>query len=96
VTRHNFAAVLPVVREALQSCDFFAIDCEMTGLFLEGGNGNGGGANGRGALFLDDIEDRYEEVSESKGEQTGGRGRQLRQPTVRVARRAACTDLGET
>lgn len=33
VTRDNFAQALPVLRQALQECAFFAFDCEMTGLF---------------------------------------------------------------
>ncbi|KXZ50071.1 hypothetical protein GPECTOR_18g5 [Gonium pectorale] len=49
VTKHNFEAMLPVVRLYLSSCDFFSFDCEMTGLFLDGQNEN----------YLDDMQDRY-------------------------------------
>ncbi|KAG2487082.1 hypothetical protein HYH03_014327 [Edaphochlamys debaryana] len=49
VTRHNFQAMLPVVRRYLSACDFFAFDCEMTGLFLDGQYDN----------YLDDMQDRY-------------------------------------
>lgn len=49
VTKHNFEAVLPAVREYLGACDFFALDCEMTGLFLDGQQEG----------FLDDMQDRY-------------------------------------
>ncbi|GIL80439.1 hypothetical protein Vretifemale_9634 [Volvox reticuliferus] len=53
VTRHNFEVMLPIVRRYLAACDFFAFDCEMTGLFLEGQNHN----------FLDDMEDRYARIA---------------------------------
>lgn len=36
ITRHNFTAVLPAVRQALEQCTFYAFDCEMTGLFPDG------------------------------------------------------------
>lgn len=42
-------AVLPAVREYLGACDFFALDCEMTGLFLDGQQEG----------FLDDMQDRW-------------------------------------
>lgn len=61
VTRHNLAEALPLVRQALADCQFFAIDCEMTGLFLEDKQGS----------YLDDCEDRYREV----GAGLGGRRR---------------------
>lgn len=32
VTRENFMETLPLVREALSECEFFAFDCEMTGI----------------------------------------------------------------
>ncbi|KAI3424112.1 hypothetical protein D9Q98_009473 [Chlorella vulgaris] len=51
VTRHNFKEVLPLVKQALADCQFYAIDCEMTGLFLEDNK----------AGPLDDIEERYSE-----------------------------------
>ncbi|GFR48725.1 hypothetical protein Agub_g10682 [Astrephomene gubernaculifera] len=53
VTRHNFAAMLPVVRRYLGACDFFSFDCEMTGLFLEG----------QAEGYLDDMQDRYQRTS---------------------------------
>ena len=34
MTRHNFDEVLPAVRAALADCQFFALDCEMTGLHV--------------------------------------------------------------
>lgn len=34
ITRSNFTQALPVLRQALQECEFFAFDCEMTGLFV--------------------------------------------------------------
>jgi hypothetical protein len=49
VTRSNFAAVLPAVRQALQDCQFFAFDCEMTGLFLQG----------QDDYVVDDVTDRH-------------------------------------
>ncbi|GBF95789.1 hypothetical protein Rsub_08225 [Raphidocelis subcapitata] len=47
--------VLPAVEEALGRCEFFAVDCEMTGLFLESNRSD----------YLDDVQDRYEKMSES-------------------------------
>lgn len=35
VTKSNFSEVLPVVKEALERCAFFAVDCEMTGLHTD-------------------------------------------------------------
>ena len=32
VTKDNFTAVLPIVEQALKHCQFYAFDCEMTGL----------------------------------------------------------------
>ncbi|GAB4813292.1 hypothetical protein N2152v2_000338 [Parachlorella kessleri] len=55
VTRSNFAAALPLVRQALAECQFFALDCEMTGLFAEDRQG----------AYLDDIQDRYQEMATS-------------------------------
>jgi poly(A)-specific ribonuclease len=60
VTRHNFAQTLPLVKEALAECKFYAFDCEMTGLFVKNNSGNN---TGKAPAFLDDIEDRYDEVS---------------------------------
>ena len=48
VTRENFQAMLPAVKEALDRCTFFAFDCEMTGLFLDSTRHE----------YLDDIHDR--------------------------------------
>ncbi|GLC47457.1 hypothetical protein PLESTM_002076300, partial [Pleodorina starrii] len=53
VTRHNFEVMLPVVKRYLAACDYFAFDCEMTGLFLEGQTEN----------YLDDMQDRYSRYS---------------------------------
>eukprot|EP00887_Chlorella_sp_A99_P006934 scaffold2.g6934.t1 len=55
VTRHNFGEALPRVRAALDACDYFAFDCEMTGLFMRDDGGS----------YLDEIEDRYLEMVES-------------------------------
>ena len=63
VTRHNFKACLPAVREALAAADFFAIDCEMTGLHVQD---NRIAREGKAPTFLDDAEDRYEEVREAE------------------------------
>jgi poly(A)-specific ribonuclease len=38
---------------ALQSCAFFAIDCEMTGLFVDGVREE----------FLDDVQDRWGRIA---------------------------------
>jgi poly(A)-specific ribonuclease len=48
VTRENFHEMLPQVEQALADCEFFAFDCEMTGLFLDGHRHE----------YLDDIQDR--------------------------------------
>jgi poly(A)-specific ribonuclease len=48
VTRENFQATLPAVKEALDRCTFFAFDCEMTGLFLDTTKHE----------YLDDMHDR--------------------------------------
>ncbi|KAG2427674.1 hypothetical protein HXX76_012323 [Chlamydomonas incerta] len=55
VTRHNFDAMLPAVRRYLAAADFYAFDCEMTGLFLDGHNEN----------YLDDMQDRYNRTAAS-------------------------------
>ncbi|KAG1655504.1 hypothetical protein FOA52_008523 [Chlamydomonas sp. UWO 241] len=55
VVRDNFEAMLPAVEAALRDCTFFAIDCEMTGLFLEGSRES----------FLDEMPDRYARLRES-------------------------------
>jgi hypothetical protein len=49
VTRDNFEATLPSIKEALDECEFFAFDCEMTGLFLDGHKHE----------YLDDMQDRW-------------------------------------
>lgn len=49
VTRRNFAATVPAIKEALQDCQFFSFDCEMTGLFLPGQDDHS----------VDDVDDRY-------------------------------------
>lgn len=49
ITRDNFWAMLPLVKEALERCTFFAFDLEMTGLFL---------ADNR-HQYLDDFEERW-------------------------------------
>ncbi|KAI0244691.1 hypothetical protein L0F63_004482 [Massospora cicadina] len=36
VTKENFATTLPVIEKALESCEFYAIDLEMTGIVLPG------------------------------------------------------------
>lgn len=36
VTRHNFHYALPVLAEALAGCQFYAFDCEMSGLYPPG------------------------------------------------------------
>ncbi len=36
ITKQNFQEVLPAVKQALERCTFFAVDCEMTGLHTDG------------------------------------------------------------
>jgi hypothetical protein len=55
VTRSNFHELLPAVRAALDECQFFSFDCEMTGLSPEGQHDN----------YLDDYEDRYRKAVDS-------------------------------
>lgn len=62
VTRHNFRETLPIVGEALGECQFYAFDCEMTGLFVSDRNGL---AEGKPPAYLHDMEDRYEEILQS-------------------------------
>jgi hypothetical protein len=50
VTRANFPEALAQVRAALSACQFFAFDCEMTGLTLDGQEDK----------LLDDVFDRHE------------------------------------
>ncbi len=52
VTNDNLQEALPAVQAALQACQFFAFDLEMTGLFVRDGP----------APYLDEIEDRYRQV----------------------------------
>lgn len=52
-TRANFHAMLPSLREALQSCEFYSFDCEMTGLYLETTRED----------YLDDYDTRYEKAA---------------------------------
>ena len=58
VTRENFHDVLPAVRNSLQACEYYAFDCEMTGLFTNDNQQN----------FLDELEDRYAQVGSSTTE----------------------------
>ena len=62
VTRHNLSEALPRVRAALAACQYYALDCEMTGLFVED----------RGGAYLDDLGDRYQEVPSGGGGGGGG------------------------
>ena len=55
VTNENLQEALPAVQAALQACQFFAFDLEMTGLFLRDGP----------QPYLDEIEDRYRQVCAS-------------------------------
>lgn len=59
VTRHNFVETLPHVKEALDGCDYFAFDCEMTGIHVHDPYRD---REGKPPAFLDDVEDRYDEV----------------------------------
>ena len=52
VLRDNFAATLPLLEDALQRCQFYALDLEMTGLFLPDIQ----------ETYLDDVEERYQVV----------------------------------
>ncbi|GIL45504.1 hypothetical protein Vafri_2735, partial [Volvox africanus] len=52
VNRHNFKAVLPVMRAAIYESTFVAIDAEFTGLFPEGVSDD----------TLDDYEERYKRL----------------------------------
>ncbi|PNW86527.1 hypothetical protein CHLRE_02g090276v5 [Chlamydomonas reinhardtii] len=54
VTRHNFAAALPVIRAAIRDATFVAIDAEFTGLSPEGNGGE---------ELLDDYEERYRRIA---------------------------------
>ena len=52
ITKSNFQQSLPVIQQALNDCQFYALDCEMTGLNLEETRQE----------YLDDIEDKYHQV----------------------------------
>ena len=52
ITRSNFQQSLPIIQQALQDCQFFAFDCEMTGLEVLACKQE----------YLDEIEDRYHMV----------------------------------
>ena len=52
VLRDNFGATMPLLEDALQRCQFYALDLEMTGLFLPDIQ----------ETYLDDVEDRYQVV----------------------------------
>ena len=62
VTRHTFRDTLPLVEQALDECQFYAFDCEMTGLFVSDRNGL---AEGKPPTYLHDMEDRYDEMLQS-------------------------------
>lgn len=49
ITRANFKESLPAIQQALHDCQFFAFDCEMTGLNLQDSRQE----------YLDEIDDRY-------------------------------------
>ncbi len=52
MTRNTFAKALPLVEKALEQCQFYSFDLEMTGLHV----------TDKREDFLDDIQDRYEVV----------------------------------
>ena len=49
ITRANFKESLPVIKQALADCQYFAFDCEMTGLTTQDSKQE----------YLDEVEDRY-------------------------------------
>ncbi|KAF5829284.1 ribonuclease H-like domain-containing protein [Dunaliella salina] len=55
VTRANFSDKLPAIRQALQECNFYSFDLEMTGLFMDSCHANP----------LDDMQDRYAKVRDN-------------------------------
>ncbi|GAX85783.1 hypothetical protein CEUSTIGMA_g13198.t1 [Chlamydomonas eustigma] len=55
ITRDNFEDMFPLVEEALKDCNFFSLDCEMTGLFVDGARDD----------YLDEMCDRYAKLRES-------------------------------
>ena len=52
MTRSNLAEALPAVAAALEACQFFAFDLEMSGLFLRDAP----------PPYLDEMEDRYRQA----------------------------------
>jgi hypothetical protein len=54
ITRHNFEAALPRVREVLMNCSFFAFDCEFSGIATEVRNPL--------LVQFDDPSSRYERI----------------------------------
>lgn len=52
ITKENFAEVLPLVKDALEQCQFYSFDCEMTGLRL----------GQHREEMLDDLENRYQKT----------------------------------
>lgn len=52
MTSANFAEILPVVKEALNECTFWAIDNEFTGLSM-----------GKPNDTIDSLEERYEKLA---------------------------------
>lgn len=52
VTNANFKEALPAVKQALEDCEFYAFDLEMTGLHMRDG----------APPYLDEMEDRYRQV----------------------------------
>lgn len=65
VTRHNFDQTLPILKKSLEECEYVAIDCEMTGLFVDNNGTKNGTNDGSNHPFLQDIEDRYEDMVSS-------------------------------
>lgn len=49
ITRENFTQMLPMVQLALQQCEFYSFDCEMTGLILDTHREE----------FFDDMQERW-------------------------------------
>eukprot|EP00878_Enallax_costatus_P036643 GHUV01041171.1.p1 GENE.GHUV01041171.1~~GHUV01041171.1.p1 ORF type:complete len:158 (-),score=14.20 GHUV01041171.1:18-491(-) len=62
ITRQNLKDSLPAVREALDKCSFYALDCEMTGLFTDGNKHE----------YLDDIQARCAALKSSKAQLWAG------------------------
>ncbi|MEW5316777.1 MAG: hypothetical protein WDW38_008127 [Sanguina aurantia] len=49
ITRENFARMIPMIQRALNQCEFYSFDCEMTGLILDT----------QREEFFDDMQERY-------------------------------------